>query len=269
MVFTDRRLVPLLVIAVLACLTAAGCGDGGDADADDGGGETAAAAQLPNAKQSPAEFARELAHLIADTLRPKGCKRLNAINARSTYRFECPSPDNVRNEFAFLRVRHAASFGTGAVVDYTTEQATRGASMLLFLGPDLQWGISHYNMLIEEGAESSDDGNREGYDEAMAGYLEAVRKQDCKGYTRYAAILSDDEQAACKGELARSRRLTRLLNRNRAARPQYLGGNATYGFYRLELPVPTPTNLTFSVIEMPKGSLRPYLVQMPTFAPAG
>jgi len=264
----DRRLMPLLAMTVVLGLTTAGCGDG-DADADSGGGPTAVAERLPDAKQTPTEFARELADLVAETFSPKDCKRLNAINARSLYRFPCPAPDNVRSELGFLKVRDAASFGTGAVVDYRTDQAPQGASMVLFLGPDREWGLGQFGLIIFESAESSDDDNREGYAEAMDGYLEAVRKQDCKGYTRYAAILADDVKAACKRELAGARRLTGLLNRNPESRPQYLGGSGTYGFYRLELEKPTPTYLTFSVIETPKGSLRPYLVQAPTFAPAG
>jgi hypothetical protein len=265
-VFTDRRLAPLLAIAVLVCLIAAGCGDDGDADAESGG-ETAAAAQLRDPKQPPEAFARELAKLVADTLTRKDCEGLDAINARSLYRFQCPSPDNVRTELAFFKVLDAASFGTGAVVDYKTEQAPRGASMVLFLGPNREWGLSHFGLIRQDTAESSDADSREGYAEAMNGYLEAVRERDCKGYTRYAAILADDVKAACKPELKAATRLTQLLNRNRA-KPRYLGGNGTYGFYRLTLSKPTPTHLTFSVIRTPKGSLRPYLVQPATFAPA-
>jgi hypothetical protein len=265
---TDRRLVPLLVTTVLVCAIAVGCGDDGDADAESGGGETAAAARLPDAKQSPEAFARRLATLVADTISRKDCEDLDAINGRSLYRFECPSPDAVRSELAFLKVRDAATFGTGAVVDYRTEQARQGASMVLFLSPDREWGLSNFGLIIQDAAESSDEDSREGYAEAMRGYLDAIRERDCKGYTRYAAIETDDLKAACKPELAAAKRLTQLLNRNRAE-PQYLGGNGTYGFYRLVLSKPAPTYLTFSVIKTPKGSLRPYLVQRPTFAPAG
>jgi hypothetical protein len=265
---TDRRLVPLLVMTVVLGLTVVACGDddGGDADAKSGG-ETPAAARLPEAKQSPAAFARELADLVAESVTRRECKQLDAINLRSVYRFPCPQPENVRADLAFLKVRDAASYGTGAVVDYRSEEAPRGASMVLFLGPDRQWGIGHYNLITEASAESSDEESREGYAEAIAAYLEAVRERDCKGYTQWAAIRADDVKAACKGELARFKPLTEMLKRNPDDKPEYLGGSETYGFYRLEVDEPRPAYMTFTIFKTPKGSLRPYLVQPPTFAP--
>lgn len=267
MCVTDWRLLPLLVMTVAIGLTVVACGDDGDAGAQ-GGGETPAAARLPEAKQSPAAFAREFADLVAETAVKEDCKALNAINARSVYRFPCPSPEDVRSELAFLKVRDAASYGTGALVDYRSEVSPRGATMVLFLGPDRQWGISHYGLVIEAPAESSDEPSRAGYAEAIASYLKAVREQDCKGYTQWAAILADDVKAACKGELERARPLTRVLNRNSRSKPEYLGGSETYGFYRLELDEPSPLYMHFTIFKTPKGSLRPYLVQPPTFAPA-
>lgn len=256
----------LLAMTVVACLVAAGCGDDGDADAESGG-ETAAAARLPEAKQPPEAFARELADLVAGTVRPKQCKRLNAINARSIYRFPCPSPQPVRSELGFLKVLDAASYGTGAVVDYKSDQAPRGASMVLFLGPDRQWGISHFGLLRATTAESSDEPSRSGYAQAIAGYLKAVRERDCKGYTRWAAIQAEDVKAACKQEIAGAQPLTLMLKRNPASKPEYLGGTETYGFYRLEVTRPKRAALNFSIFKTPKGSLRPYLVTPPTFAP--
>ena len=254
-------------MTVAVCLIAAACGDDGDAGADSGGGETPAAARLPEAKQPPEAFARELADLVADTVFRKDCKRLNAINARSVLRFECPSPENVRSDLAFLEVRDAASYGTGAIVDYRSQEAPRGASMLLFLNPNREWGVSHFGLIIEASAESSDEDSRAGYAEAIAGYIEAVREQDCKGYTQYAAIQADDRKAACEGELTRANPLTQLLKRNRDSKPEYLGGSARYGFYGLEVDKPKPAYLNFSIFRTPDGSLRPYLVTPPTFGP--
>jgi hypothetical protein len=254
-------------MTVAICLMAVSCGGDDDADADRGSGETPAAARLPEPRQTPAAFAREFADLVAESVTKRECKQLNAINLRSVYRFPCPAPENVRSDLAFLELRDAASYGTGAVVDYKSQESPRGATMLLFLGPDRQWGISHYGLVTDAPAESSDEESRDGYAEAIAGYLKAVRERDCKGYTQWAAILAEDVKAACKGELERSKLLTKLLRGDPSSKPQYLGGSASYGFYRLEIRKPRRAYMTFTVFTTPKGSLRPYLVQPPTFAP--
>lgn len=264
---TQRRPLWLLAFAVAICLAAAGCG--GD-DGDDGGDATAAVS-LPPAKQSPEAFARELAKLVSTSERKRDCKRLNAINARSLYRFPCPLPEPARATFAFLKVLDSAAHGTGAVVDYKSEESPDGASMVLFQSPKREWGVSHFGLLSEAPAESDDGDSRDGYDKAIAGYLKAVRERNCDDYTEYAAmgdIEAKDLQAACKRAMPATKQMAGQLKANPGAEPQYLGGSETYGFYRLELKKPKPMNLHFSVFKTPEGTLRPFLVQAPTFAPA-
>lgn len=265
MLVIDGRLRPLLVTTVAVCLVASGCG--GDSDADAGGGETPAGERAPDAKQSPAAFARELADLIADTTERKDCKPLDAITLRSTYRFECPSPETVRADMAFFEVTKAVRYGTGAVLEYKSETARQGGTMILFLGPDREWGLSHFKLVTESPADSSDADSRAGYAHATRNYLRAVRERDCKRFTDYAAIQSPTPEAACKVELPGTKLLARLLRRNPDSEPVYLGGSEDFGFFRLELERPTPAYVTLTVFKTPEGSLRPFAVQPPTYAP--
>jgi hypothetical protein len=257
----------LPAFAVAICLVAVGCGDDDGEDA----GQATAAAGVPAPKQSPEAFARELANLISETARKRDCKPLDAINARSLYRFPCPSPEPVRGNFAFLEVLDSATHGTGAVVDYKSEESPRGASMVLYQAPDREWGISHFGLFTEASAESDDTASRGGYDEAITGYLQAVRERDCDNYTEYAAmgdVKAEDLPAACRRAMPATKRLGATLRANRGTKPIYLGGSDTYGFYRLELEKPKPLYLHFTVFKTPEGTLRPFLVQTPTFAPA-
>lgn len=265
MIFTGRRLVPLLAMTVAICPLAVGCGDESNGDPR---AETPAAARAPDAKQSPEAFARDLAELVANTTRRKDCKPLDAINARSFYRFPCPSLDSVRTEMTFLKVLNGATYGTGAVLEYKSgETPPGGGTMVLFLAPNREWGLSRFNLITESSADSSDEDSRAGYERTATGYLRAIRERDCKGYTDYAAIQSRTPAAACKRELPATEPIARILRANPDSKPQYLGGSKDFGFFSLELEEPKPAYYTMGVFKTPDGSLRPFLVQFLTFAP--
>lgn len=268
----DWRRLPLLILAV-AVFAIAGCGDDSSgesnapaAETSDSGDATTAGTATPP-KDSPAAFASQLSELVAAAKTKRDCKALNAINRRSVYGFACPSSAEVRESLARFEVVDAARYGTGGVVDYKSGRSPDGATMLTFLAPNGKWATNRFGILTDPTVGTSDEDDRSGYEKAALGYLKAVQERDCDAYNNYALGSTDDDKVVCKEDFPRTQGLARLIEGNPGAKPEYLGGNGTFGFLRLKTASPTPRAFTISVLDTPPGSVNPYVVMDAVAAP--
>jgi lysophospholipase L1-like esterase len=240
-----------LAAVVVGGLLAGGCGDGGDE-------APAVAANAP--KTPPEAAAKKLARLLSETKTGKQCKPVVEINKRSEYIFLCPPLKEVRQSMGRFEVVAAQPYGTGAVVDYRTKIANRGASMLLFAAPDGQWGFSRFGLEYDPSVGTSDEDSRAGFDAVVKKYLSAVRERDCKRFDRYAVTESDKPREVCGKQFPKTAAFGKALAASPRAKPRYMGGNERFGFYGLTLTEPKPSYRTISVIKLTQGAIPPYLV---------
>jgi hypothetical protein len=232
------RLYLCMVGAACAALGAIACGDDGEA-------------QSSLAKEPPEAFAARTAKLLETIKGKKACGPLNAINGRSVTRLPCPPPKALRKSMASFKITGAEEHGTGAVVDYKSGAAKAGAAILLFVDPKKQWSISRFGVKTDPAVGTSDRDSRKGFDTTVDGYLKAVRERDCDAYFKHAITKSQDKPTVCKGEFAATGVLAKRMKRDAKARPEYLGGNETYGFYSLETTKPNPpSTVTISVMRL-------------------
>jgi len=235
-----------------------GAGCGGDEQSD---AERESARRVSSASEPPDVFAVRMANLLETASRKKDCPQLDAINARSLIRFPCPVENKgLRTSMARFKVLDAAEYGTGAVVDYKSGEVAKGASIVLFAAPDRNWGLARFGVVSGRTVGTSDDETRDGFDKAVAGYLAAVEKRDCKAYNQLAVTKADDDKAVCKTEFPSTAELAKKLEANPSARPSYEGGNSVFGFYTLETSKPEPANVTISVVKANAKSPQPYVV---------
>lgn len=201
-----------------------------------------------------------LAKVMKEARARKDCKTVESLNRRSAIRVACPAPPQVRKSMARFELVEAASYGTGAVVDYTSGEAKGGAAIVLFVAPDRRWAISRFGLVTKPTVGSSDEESRAGFDDTVEDYLRAVRERDCKAFDQNALTASPERKVVCQSEFKQTKGLADSLAANPAADPEYLGGNETFGFYRLGLTKPKRQDLTISVMKTPEGSLHPFVV---------
>jgi len=259
---TQRRWRPasLCLAALVGVVVAAGCGD----DGDESTAEEARSRQTVeySAANEPVKvFVERLAKLLETASAKSDCAEIEDINLHSLTRFSCPPSKQLSKSMASFEVVDFEEYGTGAVVDYRSGEVEDGAAVLLFVAPDRRWGISRFGIVTEPSTKTSDEDSREGYAETVDAYLKAVRERDCEAYTE--VVYTDASgDAVCDGVFTTTEELATGLQKDRSAKPRYLGGNATFGFYSIETewPVPTLNNTTVSVIKAADGSPKPYMV---------
>jgi hypothetical protein len=262
MLCAKERLLPLVITVVVAitAMAVTGCGeDNGGSDGNGGADDAAAQTDGPPEAGSPAAFAIDFAKLLANSDDPKSCKALAAVNRRSITRFLCPASEETRTSMALFEVLDSATYGTGGLVEYRSKKTDR-ATILVYRSEGGEWGISRFGIINDPSVDTSDEENRDGYDETVNGYLTAVRERKCDEFAKYAAVKSKNREKACATDFKSTEALGKLLSRNPDAKPEYLGGNGTYGFYGLRLDQPKPAYMTISIIKTPKGTLRPFIV---------
>ncbi len=250
----SRRVLPCLFacIAAIAAVAAMGCGD-------DESKETPEKPQIAAAKESAKTYVARTIKLIETTERKQDCAQLDVANQRSFFRPSCPPPKALRESMASFKLLGVEEYGTGAVADYRSGAAKDGASIVLFVGPGRDWGISRFGVFSSGTVGTSDEESRDGFDEALEGYLDAVRKRDCAAFIDHAATDSKGKQI-CHTEFAATETLARKLKANPKAEPAYQGGNEMFGFYTLETKKPDPENLTISTIKAADQPADRYLV---------
>jgi hypothetical protein len=221
----------------------AGCGSG---DSDSTASEKQ---EYAMASEPPENFADRMAKLLATTEKQADCLELEQINVRSINRFECPPKKSLKRSMGSFEIVGTAEYGTGAVVDYKSGEAPDGAAIVLFAAPDRNWAISRFGMLTEPSTETDDGESRAGFRQAVEDYLEALRTRDCKAFATASFKGADSSVADICKTFAGTKKFAKRLKANPSAKLVYQGGNATYGFFTLELKKPKPQNLTFSVLK--------------------
>jgi hypothetical protein len=242
--FSGRRArLCATAIAVGVVVGGVGCGE------DDGDDAAAEQLTVSAASEPPQNFMRRMAKLIETSTTRKDCDALADINGRSLIRFACPTNKKLRESMASFEVVGAEEYGTGAVVDYKSGTVKDGAAILLFTNGDRQWGVSRFGVIVKPSTGTDDGESRDGYAETAEDFVDAVRDRNCRAYA--AATFTDGAKPpeVCRSQFAATEDLGRALKRNPDADPRYLGGNATFGFFSLELAKPKPTNLTVSVVK--------------------
>ena len=239
--------------ALLAVVVVSGCGDDQESTAKNEP-KFAAASEPVDA------FITRMAKLLETSSVKKDCLQLNEINARSTTRFPCPPAKKLRKSMARFEIVGAEEYGTGAVVDYKSGKLEDGATIVLFVSPDRNWGISRFGVITKPSTRTSDDKSRVGSRRIATRYLKAVRESDCKTYKDVAFTGDVGEDTDCKISFGRLVSLAKRLKANRSAKLKYEGGNGTYGFYSLETQKPRPKNSTISVVKSTDASGPAYVV---------
>lgn len=274
--FGPLRAVAATIVLGACFSTAAGCTDAGGGDRTDAGDspadqETAAGARMPSPEKPPEAVARQLMRTLETAAAASDCASVRALNERSPQRFACPSPPG-EPRIRDFEIVASATYGTAAVIDYTTRKEDQGATMVTFVDPDLRWGVSRFGVLSDEHptTATSDDDSRQGFRATVDRYLDAVRSRDCDEYRRH-TFLEGVPETICAEIFPTTALLARRLRADPATEPVYLGGNAVFGVYGIATERPRPAYETIVVVKTPPGALVPYVVLAahPGPAPAG
>jgi hypothetical protein len=238
----------VMATAAVAATLATGCD--GDAESDgDGDAQSAAAVDAPKGKGSPRAVTDRLVRLLVEAENKQDCKEVELVNDRSLYTLACPPRKALRESLRKFEVTGAATFGSGAVIDYRSGAVPDGASATLFVGPKGEWGISRFGLLYGRTVGTRDGPRRAAFDRAVDGYLRAVGARDCKLYRKHAATIDSTPKKGCEDEFRRTSAIGGAIAINGGAQPRYLGGNRILRFYGVTLRKPRPSYFTLSVIE--------------------
>ena len=203
-------------------------------------------------QQPPDDHVRRVARRLGAADTTAKCGAVSRLTRQSLFRFRCPLPGKAREAVAGLKVVGSATYGPAAVVDYVSQDTPDGASAVLFATRQLRWALSRFGLLNEPSTESSDTDSRDEFDEAVDGYVSAVREGRCSQYDRYAVNAAEgDREAICADEFQKTVELGEALGKNPGAEPEYLGGNERFGFYSLTFAKPQSASVIVSVA---KGS---------------
>lgn len=262
-----RRSRSLSLLAVFAAGVAlvSGCGDDDTSAGGDGGDEgastaTATVPSKPPAEGSADEFATRMAKLVATTKAKRDCGPLNEINRRSSYKFGCPVPKQVRDSLGLFEITKSATHGTAAIVDYRTGGSPSGATMLAYKTPGDEWAVARYGLLNFSVDREPDTESRPAFEKVAARYVDAVRERDCEAFGDTALTSTQDEKVYCRKEFRGSLPLARTLKRNPDAEPEYLGGDAKFGFFALRTDNPRPAYHTIGIVDVDSKAVNRYRV---------
>ena len=264
MVKTARR-VPLVVpIAALAlvCPVIAGCGGGSAGESEEGEASTAEVAE-------PKEDISAYADRIATALTSPDCEGLEEINdpEKSGFLLPCPADKaQTRRAFEGFKVLGSASYGSGAVIDYTDGEAPDGATYIATLNEDRDWYIDA-GLVTKQLTVGTKIENQAGFDKVLDDFLGAVRDGDCEEFFRTSVTSSQDPETVCKKELPLYDGLEAALKESEGAEPVLLGGNRSFVFYGLTTDRPEKAYRTATVQKTGEGSTEPYLVRQTTVGP--
>lgn len=216
------RLLPLLAVVATICIVASGCGGGDDEPA-------AAERKEPKALKAFSEY---LAELIAEADEPADCGRLREISRRSLEDIPCPAPEDLREDMGSFDIADSAQFMFSriGIVDYEPTEADR-RSMLLFMAPRGGWSVGRLSMDVGEAPGNTGNEGHFNIRKAMLGWEKAVRRRDCEGQLRFAFRPAGAPRPTCEEQLARTRKLARVLNLNTAQLPAFAGGDPDFGIY--------------------------------------
>ena len=182
-------------------------------------------------------------------------------------RLVCPADDpEIKKAFAGYETTGSATYGTGAVIDYSSGEASEGGTWELSLGSDGTW-VLDAGTITQQKTAGTELARPEGFQLALDRFLDAVRQGDCDGFFRYSVTTAQDKRAACKQELPLYDNLAKALKADPEAEPAFFGGNSRYAFYGLETAGPNPAYRTVTVLKTAAGSDEPYLVARTKLGP--
>ena len=177
-----------------------------------------------------------VAHMLdvtSSAQRRSDCAEIAVINRRSQAKLACPPPDaHTRTIVRATKLTDAATYTSVAVVDYKSEDEPDGASMVLYRKQG-EWTMGHLS-LPGPSVKTDDTESREESPAVIDRYLTAVRRRQVQG----------------------ERALADALRANPKARPVYMGGTESLGFYRLDVDRPEPLTFNITTTVTPDGSRR-------------
>ncbi|MEK6277700.1 MAG: hypothetical protein AABM29_06800 [Actinomycetota bacterium] len=227
----------LALVAVMA-----GC-DGGKSAGD-----------APRPAQSLGAFANQVEAAVTSP----SCRPIDRLTTAGQLSIPCPRKfAGQRSAFRGFRVRGVEDYYTGGVIDFTDHQAPRGATWVTALDRQSRWTIVAAPILGHPtvGTKPADEA---AFREAVDGFLEAVRDNDCGALQVFLAPPPNDIQGVpCQTRLLKFAELRVQLAEHPDAEPVSLGGNRQLFFYGLY----TGTQYrTLPVIETGPGAVHPYQV---------
>lgn len=257
----------ILALAATACLAVAGCG--GDDEQTAGSASTPAAGPASPAPE-PKQDIQDFAKLLDTALTTPGCDGLDTkVNKpeEGGISIVCPADDpKVAKASADYETTGAESYGSAAVIDYTSAEAPQGGTWELSLGSDGTWVIDAGSITRTETVGSELD-DRAAFESVLERFLDSVRRDDCDGFFKYAVTASQDKPVACRDELPVYDALATALKADPEAKPFFIGGNARYAFFGLETDKPKPAYRTVTVVKSAEGADQPYLVARTKLGP--
>jgi hypothetical protein len=250
--------VPLTVLALLGTVVA-GCGGGGDPESGPSAAEVA----------EPREDIAAYADRLETALTSPDCEGLEKINDPELSGFPLPCPPRkaeTKKAFAGFEVLGAASYGTGAVIDFTDGEAPDGAAYVLTLAEDRNWYIDT-SPITEQLSVGTEIESKAGSAEVLDDFLDAIRDQDCEEFFRTSVTMSQDPQTACEEGLPLYDEVAAVLEASEGVEPVLLGGNRGFAFYGLTTDEPERAYRTAIVVKTAEGANEPYLVDRTSFGP--
>jgi len=241
---------PVSAVVLALCVFGAGCGEGED---------EASSESTAGLSSEPAQLVREVFDAVIAAKGPPDCKTVTAVNKRSNFAVACPPPDSASRKAARdVRLTDAETYGTAAVVDYTTRKSGKGASIVMYRDPQGRWTIGELGYGDGKTVGTSDDDTRKAATTTVDKYLAAVRDRNCAQFFRYAVTRIAEKRKACRIELPDD--LVKALRANPDAAPRHLGGSEMFSFYGLSFQKPRPAYFTIATLKRPEGALNPHIV---------
>jgi hypothetical protein len=221
-----------------------------------------APAVAQTATPKPAVAAATFAERLERALTRTGCPGLATLNKYGQIRLPCPSRSNRRIKAAFrgFKVRGTRTYGTGAVIDFTSGEAPRGGSYVLLLSAQRRWSIV-FAPITNRRTTRDALGSSAGHQNAANGFTTAVRDGSCDGYFRFAVTPPGQRKTqACSDAFGANGLYTGLqadLRANPGVTPALLGGNRTFAFFALRT---GSTYRTAATLRTGRGAAEPFLV---------
>jgi hypothetical protein len=235
-----KKLVGALGASVLLFLLVA-VGAGGATTAK---GAAAGPGNAPAAKESIGQFAARFKTAAHAAVTGK-CKTVDAFNVLNLVAFPCGGAGG--KSYADLKVTGTATFGTGAVVDYTDRQAPDGATLLLGLDESGKYGVL-ISLISNKDEVGTKPRHAAAAERGVKNFIRAVREEDCDAYFEQAFTFSQNKAKECKAEFASP--TPGEFQADPTAKPTRFGGTADFVFFGLS----TGTDGYRTIVTLPGSS---------------
>jgi hypothetical protein len=249
-------------VVLASVLVLVGCVGGGTED--DGpstgrpgsdGKDTQRRVSAPQPKQSIEEAARQLQAAAAsgdcDQLKPLSFSGLTALDEAGCARLV--------GRLRGFETKDSAEYGTGGVVDFTTEGAP--GTMLFALGRDrnFKW-VTPLSRQADEEVVGTRPARGNSLDSTAAAAVKALRRGQCAQLAEAASGIVPRPEAPRKA-CEKRKSLRASLSGDRAVRPDRLGANSRVAFYSL---LPKPRGPYFTLVLLQDGERSAFFRDFPT-----